>query len=88
MPQAQRPRVLVFSSGNPAATFLAVGLLHGQPEKFGAMIVRGIGTATPAPEVISVLAEIDADLGAWRSLVQDGPSDEPVEIGLTLCVPT
>ncbi len=54
----QRPlRILVFSSGNPAATFLAAGLLHGEVADVGAILVHGVGDATPAPEVLRALAD-------------------------------
>lgn len=82
-----RPRVLVFSSGNPAATFVAAGLLHGQPTAFGATVIRGTGESTPTPDVARVLAEVGIELGGWTPPILSRAPDEPVEIGLTICVP-
>lgn len=82
------PRVLLFSSGNPAATFLAAGLLRGQPDRFGALVVQGVGAATAAPEVGRVLAEIGIELGGWAPPIVSAPPAAPVAIGLTICVPT
>lgn len=85
----RRPlRVLVFSSGNPAATFLAAGLLHGRPDRFGTILVQGAGDATPTPEVARVLAEAGRDLQSWIPQVISAPPAEPVDVGLTVCVPT
>ncbi len=54
----QRPlRILLCSSGNPAATFLAVGPLHGEVADIGAILVQGVGDATPAQEVLRALAD-------------------------------
>lgn len=80
--------VLVFSSGNPAATLLAAGLLHGQPDSVGAVLIQGVEDATPAPEVARVLAQVGLDLGDWVPQVVSGPPAEPVDVGLTVCVPT
>lgn len=82
------PRVLLFSSGNPAATFLAAGLLHGQPDRFGALVVQGVEGDPVAPEVGRVLAEIGIDLGGWVPPIVSAPPEAAVEIGLTICVPT
>jgi hypothetical protein len=82
------PCVLVFSSGNPAATFVAAGLLHGQPTAFGAPVVQGTGESTPTPDVARVLAEIVIELGGWAPQILSRTPDEPFAIGLTICVPT
>ncbi len=81
-------RVLVFSSGNPEATFLAAGLLHGRPDRFGTILVQGVGDATPAPEVARVLGEAGRDMRPWLPQVLSAPPVEPVDVGLTICVPT
>ncbi len=89
MEQQQPPlRVLVFSSDNPDATFLASGVLQGQPGKVGSVLIQGVGQAVPSLEVGQVLAEQHLDLGDWAArLVQEAPA-EPVDVGLTICVPT
>ncbi len=51
------PRILLCSSGNPAATSLAAGLLHGEVADGGAILVHGVGDATPAQEVRRALAD-------------------------------
>jgi len=81
-------RVLVFSGGNPAATFLAAGLLHGRPDIFGTVLVQGVGDATPPPEVARVLAETVRDVRSWAPQMISAPPTEPVDVGLTICVPT
>lgn len=82
------PGVLLYSSDNPAATFLAAGLLHGQPDSFGALAVQGVGAATVASEVGRVLAEIGIELGGWVPPIVSAPPAAPIAIGLTICVPT
>ena len=85
----QRPlSVLVFSSGNPAATFLATGLLRGRPDRFGIVLVQGVGDATPPPYVARVLAEVGHDLRSWTPQVIGASPTEPIDVGLTVCVPT
>ncbi len=80
--------VLLCSSGNPDATFLAAGVLRGQPGKVSAVLIQGVDQAVPAPEVGQVLAEQRLDLGDWVArLVREAPA-EPVDVGLTICVPT
>jgi len=85
---APLPRVLIYSSGNPAATFVTAGLLHGQPAAFGATIIRGTGTTAPAADVARVLAEVGIAPGGWVPPVAGGEPEGPVAIGLTICVPT
>ncbi len=81
-------RVLLCSSGNPDATFLAAGLLRGQPGKVSAVLIQGVGQAVPAAAVGQVLADQHLDLGDWAArVVQEAPS-APVDVGLTICVPT
>ncbi len=85
---APLPRVLVYSSGNPAATFVTAGLLHGQPAAFGATIIRGTGKAAPTADVARILAEIGIASGGWVPPVADEEPAGPFAIGLTICVPT
>lgn len=86
--RSSQPRILIFSSGNPAASFLAAGLLHDQHDLFGAAVIEGTGDAVPAPEVARSLAELGIDLGDWVPDIRSGPLTVPIEIGLTICVPT
>lgn len=81
-------RVLVFSSGNPAATVLTAGLLHGQPDNVGTVLIQGMVDATPAQEVRDVLAEIGLDVRDWRPQIVTAPPTVAVDVGLTICVPT
>lgn len=84
----QPPQLLIFSSGNPAATLLVAGLLHGQADDFGTIVIQGIGDVTPPAEVAGVLAEIGIDLHGWSPSVRPTAAATPVAIGLTICVPT
>lgn len=81
-------RVLLCSSGNPDATFLAAGLLRGQPGKVSAVLIQGTDQAVPAAAVGQVLADQHRDLGDWAARVVPEASSEPVDVGLTICVPT
>jgi hypothetical protein len=84
----RRPlRVLLFSSGNPAATFLAAGLLGGRPDAVGTILIQGIGDATPAAEVAIALAEVGIGAGYRSAQIVDAPPAEAVDAGLTICVP-
>jgi hypothetical protein len=80
--------VLLFSGGNPDATFLAAGLLHGRPADVGTVSIQGVGEATPTPEVRRILAEMGLDVRGWVPQVVDASPAEPVDVGLTICVPT
>ncbi|HET8628496.1 MAG TPA: hypothetical protein VFL91_13830 [Thermomicrobiales bacterium] len=89
MEQHPRPLgVLVFSHGNPDAAFLAAGLLRGQPAQIGTVQLQGVGDAVPAPEVGQVLAELHLDTGARVPPAVSEAPPAPVEVGLTICVPT
>lgn len=80
--------VLVFSHGNPDAAFLAAGLLLGRPAQIGMVQLQGIGDAVPAPDVGRVLAELHLHIGAWvPPAVSEAPA-APIDVGLTICVPT
>ena len=81
-------RVLTFSSGNPDATFLAAGLLHGRPDKVSTVLVQGVGAARLTPEVRQVLEELSLDLHSWVPRLASTPPIEPVDVGVTVCVPT
>ena len=85
MPHQARPslRVVLFSSGNPDATYLAAGLLQHET-----VFIQGVGDAVPAPEVGDVLAELGLDRREWVPQVVAAPPVEPVDVGLTVCVPT
>jgi hypothetical protein len=82
------PSVLLYSSGNPAATFLAAGLLGARPAEVGTILIQGVGDATLAPEVATALAEVGLDAGARPAQLVDAPPAAPVDVGLTICVPT
>jgi hypothetical protein len=82
------PSILLFSSGNPAATFLTAGLLHGRFGHSGSVTLQGIGPARPAPEVTRVLGEQGVNLRDWAPQIGDTPPTEQVEVGITICVPT
>jgi len=82
------PQVLVFSSGNPAATLLAAGLLHDRADDFGSVVIQGMEDAAPPPEIGTVLAEIGINLRGWSPSVRPAAAATPVAIGLTICVPT
>ena len=85
----RRPlNVLLYSSGNPAATFLAAGLLGARPTEIGTIIIQGVGDATPAPDVASALAEAGIDASARQAQIVSELPAEPVDVGLTICVPT
>jgi hypothetical protein len=85
----RRPlRVLVCSSGNPAAAFLAAGLLHGAVADVGPIVVQGVGDATPAQDVPRVLTEVGLAMGRWRPRSVAAAPAVPVDVGLTICVPT
>ena len=80
--------VLLFSSGNPAATFLSAGLLGARPAEVGTIPIQGVGDATPAREVATALAEDGIDRSARPASIVDSPLAEPVDLGITICVPT
>lgn len=85
----RRPmRVLLYSSGNPAATFLAAGLLGARPAEVGTTLIQGVDDATPTPEVAAALAEAGIEAGARPAQRVSAPPAEPVDLGLTICVPT
>ena len=90
MKDERRPtlRVLLFSSGNPDATFLAAGLLRGRPADVGTILIQGVGTALPSPEVGRVLAELGHDVRPWMAQIVSAPPAAPVDVGVTVCVPT
>ncbi len=79
--------VLLCSSGNPDATFLAAGLLRAQAA-IGTVVIQGVSDAVPAPEVGRVLAERGLDVRDWVPQGVREPPAEPVAVGLTICVPT
>ena len=50
--------------------------------------MQGVGDATPPPEVARVLAETVRDVRSWAPQMIGAPPTEPVDVGLTICVPT
>ena len=80
--------VLLFSSGNPEATYLAAGLLQERPSNVSLVLIQGVGDATPSPEVGHVLTELGLDTREWVPQLINAPPTEPVDVGLTICVPT
>jgi hypothetical protein len=85
MSEHQPLRVLVVSSGNPAAASLAASLLRCRPSAIGAVMLHGVETSTPAPEVLQVLEEVGC---AWAPHTMRASPAKPVDVGLTICVPT
>jgi hypothetical protein len=85
----RRPlRVLPYSSGNPAATFLAAGLLGARPVEVGAIMIQDVGDAIPDAEVSAALTEVGIDAGQHPARIVDASPAGPVDVGLTICVPT
>lgn len=78
-------RVLVYSSGNPDAAFLVAGLLEG---RVGQVLIQGVDKVTPAATVARVLAEAGCDVRSRAPRVIGAPPTGPVDVGLTVCVPT
>jgi len=87
--QQPPPDVLVYSSGNPAATYLAVGLLRQQAAAFGAVFVQGLAGPVQDRDAILALAAVGGTAYRWPiPLVNTSPPAAPVAIGITICVPT
>ena len=80
--------VTLFSAGNPDATYLTAGLLHTHHPRFAPLTLQNIDLPLIAAEVTSALAEIGVSFGHWRPRVVDREKGLPVDVGLTLCVPT
>lgn len=76
--------VLLFSAGNPDATFLAAGLLHRDRPWIDRLLLQGVDELQPSPAAITALAEIGHTASDWRS----GHTAGPIDVGITLCVPT
>ncbi len=80
--------VLLFSAGNPDATFLAAGLLHRDCPWIGRLLLQGVGELQPSPAAITALAEIGHTPSDWRSGHLPSPLSGAIDVGITLCVPT
>lgn len=86
--QAAPLSILVLSGGNPDGALLAAGLLRGRPGDVGAVIVQGVDAPAPAPEVPLVLEEAGLDPRGWPPQPATATPSGPVDVGLTVCVPT
>ncbi len=80
--------VRLFSADNPDATYLTAGLLHSRYSRFTPITLQNIDLPIIAAEVTSALAEIGVSFGHWRPRVVDREKGLPVDVGITLCVPT
>ena len=80
--------VVLFSAGNPGATYPAAGLLRGLRPRFDPIALRNIDLPIIAPEVTAALAEIGVAFGKWRPRVVDRGKATPADLGITPCVPT
>ena len=80
--------VMLFSAGNPDATYLTAGLLHTLQPRLTPITLQNIDLPIISPDVTAVLTEIGVSFGQWRPRVVDRDKAAPVDIGITLCVPT
>ena len=80
--------VLLFSSSNSEATFLAAGLLYQRTDAVWPVLIQGTGDAALGPDVLTVLAEEGSVVAGWVPPVVDVPPTAGVDVGLTICVPT
>lgn len=80
--------VMLFSADNPDATYLTAGLLHARPPRFIPITLQNIAVPIIAEDVKLVLSEIGISFGRWRPRVVDRGKGLPVDVGITLCVPT
>jgi len=78
---------LLFSSGNPGATYLAQGLLRGHPDAIAAVSIGGVGARLrQVSEVVLALAEVGLSVAARRAPVEETPYDS-IDVGITPCLP-
>ncbi len=80
--------VRLFSADNPDATYLTAGLLHTRHPRFTPITLQNIAVPIIAEDVKLVLSEIGISFGRWRPRVVDREKGLPVDVGITLCVPT
>lgn len=80
--------VMLFSADNPDATYLTAGLLHTRHPRFIPITLQNIAVPIIAEDVKLVLSEIGISFGRWRPRVVDREKGLPVDVGITLCVPT
>ncbi len=80
--------VVLFSAGNPDATYLAAGLLHSRHSRFTPVTLQNIDLPIIAQDVTLALEEFGVTFGKWRPRVVDREQGLPVDVGITLCVPT
>jgi hypothetical protein len=88
MASDQNLSIMLFSADNPDATYLTAGLLHGRFRGFEPITLQNIALPIIAPDVTLALAEIGCAFGRWRPRVVDREQATPVDVGITLCVPT
>ncbi len=80
--------VMLFSAGNPDAAYLTAGLLHTRYPRFDPITLQNIDLPIIAEDVTLVLAEIGVTFDRWRPRMVDRGKGKPVDVGITLCVPT
>jgi len=80
--------VLLFSAGNPDATFLAAALLQWACPWIDRLLLQGVDESQPSPAATTALAEIGHAFGDWRSGHVPPSHSGPIDVGITLCVPT
>lgn len=80
--------VLLFSAGNPDATFLAAALLHRDYPGIDLLLHQGSAELQPSPAAAIALAEFDRDCGVWQARYANPAFSGPIDVGITLCVPT
>lgn len=82
-----RSRVLLISAGNPDATFLAAGLLLRDYPWINHLHLQGVDGLQPSPVAAITLTEIGHAFGDWQP--EPLPTlSTPIDIGITLCIPT
>ncbi len=80
--------VLLFSAGNPDATLLAAALLQRDYPGIAHLLLQGKDELQPSPAAAIALAELDRDFGVWQARHANPAFSGPVDVGITLCVPT
>jgi len=80
--------VLLFSAGNPGATFLAAALLHRDYPGIDLLLHQGSAELQPSPAAAIALAELDRNFGIWQARHVNPALSGPIDVGITLCVPT
>ncbi len=80
--------ILLFSAGNPDATFLAAGLFHRDCPWINRLLLQGVDGLQPSPAAITALAEVGHAFSDRRSGNPARSLSGPIDVGITLCVPT